>query len=88
MATRPGPRAPEGYPSTYSPPIESRDPFASAGAVPPRRYYDNDSEDFGRGRDTYASDSSQGPHDGERFYDNSGYDPYSEWSRRLSTFVL
>lgn len=82
MAARLGPRGPEGYPTsaTVSPQSQpdSRDPFNSPPAGPQRRYYDNDSEEFGRNnRDTYTSDSSQGPHDSERYYDNNGYDSYS-----------
>jgi 1,3-beta-glucan synthase len=85
MAARPGPRVQQGYPAAFSPPNDPRDPFASSNAVPQRRYYDNESDiqDDGRTRDTYGSDSSQGPHDGERYYDNNGYDSYSKWSASM-----
>ncbi|KAF7972714.1 hypothetical protein HWV62_41527 [Athelia sp. TMB] len=75
-----GPRSQEGYPtSQFSPQAQHQaDPFASSNALPPRGYYDGETESQEyRGRDTYASDSSQGPHDGERYYDNNGYDPYN-----------
>lgn len=79
-----GPRSQEGYPAS---PVSSQqqhqaDPFGSSNALPTRGYYDGESEnqDYRGTRDTYASDSSQGPHDGERYYDNNGYDPYSQWS--------
>lgn len=75
MAARSGHRVPEGYPQVYT--NNNRDPFASSNTVQ-RTYYDQDPEEYGRNRDTYASDSSQGPHDGERYLDNTGYDAYSK----------
>lgn len=71
MSGRPG-HSQEGYPSSSPSSFDAHqnqnDPFS-----PPtqRRYYDNDSEDYGR-RDTYASDNSNAG-----FYDHNGaYDPY------------
>ena len=82
MAARPGPRSQQGHPAAggapFSPQTDSRDPFAAA---PQRRYYDNESDHQdpydGRNGDAYGSDSSQGPHDSEQYYDNNGYDSYS-----------
>ena len=53
------------------------DPFGTANGAP-RRYYDNDSEEYGPGRrDTYASDSSnQGLTDPGYYDQNGAYDPY------------
>ena len=76
MASRSGRRVPEGYPQAYSL-NDDKDPFGSSNTVQ-RSYYDQDPEEYGRNRDTYASDSSHGPHDGERYLDNTGYDSYSE----------
>jgi 1,3-beta-glucan synthase len=73
MAARPGPRGQEPYLTTPT------DPFGSSNNIP-RKYYDNesDNQDYGRNRDTYTSESSHGPQDGERYYDHNGtYDPYS-----------
>jgi len=77
MAARPGPRGQQGYSGPTSPQV---DPFSPSSSAPQRRYYDNESDihDDGRNRDTYGSDSSIGPHDSERYYDNNnGFDAYS-----------
>ncbi|KAK0236382.1 1,3-beta-glucan synthase [Armillaria nabsnona] len=69
MSGRPGHNSQEGYPSSSPSSLDAHqnDPFSP----PQRRYYDNDSEDYGR-RDTYASDNSN-----TGFYDQNGaYDPY------------
>ncbi|KIY71346.1 glycosyltransferase family 48 protein [Cylindrobasidium torrendii FP15055 ss-10] len=69
MSRRPG-HSQEGYPSSSPPSTDAHqtDPFTA----PPRRYYDNDPEDYANNRDTYASDNS-----GTGFYDHNGaYDPY------------
>ncbi|KAG7451544.1 1,3-beta-glucan synthase [Guyanagaster necrorhizus] len=69
MSGRPGHNSQEGYPSSSPSSVDAHqnDPFSP----PQRRYYDNDSEDYGR-RDTYASDTSN-----TGFYDQNGaYDPY------------
>ncbi|KAK0451562.1 1,3-beta-glucan synthase [Armillaria borealis] len=70
MSGRPGHNSQEGYPSSSPSSLDAHqnDPFSPP---PQRRYYDNDSEDYGR-RDTYASDNSN-----TGFYDQNGaYDPY------------
>ncbi len=75
MSGRPGHNSQEGYPSSSPSSLDAHqnDPFSP----PQRRYYDNDSEDYGR-RDTYASDNSN-----TGFYDQNGaYDPY----RAFTTF--
>lgn len=76
-----GPRSQESHSASAFSPQQQQDPFASSNALPqqPRGYYDGEAEsqDYRGTRDTYASDSSQGPHDGDRYYDN---DPYSQWS--------
>ena len=70
-----GQRRHEGY--TSSPPsTDLHDPFGSQQNH--RGYYDDGSEDPYAHRDTYASDNSvHNYQDGERYYDQHGYDPYS-----------
>lgn len=61
-----------------SPPSSDHDPFSNSQAAD-ARYYDNDSDNYGR-RDTYMSDGSNtGLNDDDRYYDHHGaYDPYGE----------
>ena len=70
-----GHRSHEGY--TSSPPSsDPHDPFGSQQNH--QRYYDDGSEDPYTQRETYASDNSGHNYpDGERSYDQHGYDPYS-----------
>ena len=75
---RPGGTSAEGgYASSPSMETTPSDPFGTANGAP-RRYYDNDSEEYGPGRrDTYASDSSnQGLTDPGYYDQNGAYDPY------------
>ncbi|KAA1471980.1 1-3-beta-glucan synthase [Dentipellis sp. KUC8613] len=69
MASRPAPPSHESAYSSPSPPSDAHDPFN-------QRYYDNESDPYGR-RDTYGSDSSAaGLNDGDRYYDQP--DPYGQ----------
>lgn len=71
-----GHRSHEGY--TSSPPSsDPHDPFGSQQNH--QRYYDDGSEEPYAHRDTYASDSNSvhNYQDGERYYDQQGYDAYS-----------
>ena len=75
-----GHRSHDGY--TSSPPSsDPHDPFGSQQNH--QRYYDDGSEDPYAHRDTYASDNSGHDYqDGERYYDQHGYDYYSVFSLR------
>lgn len=79
-----GPISQESYSQgAFSPQSQQGDPFGSSNALPQTRgYYDGETEsqEYRGTRDTYASESSHGPNDGERYYDNNGYDPYSQWT--------
>lgn len=85
-----GHRSHEGY--TPSPPSsDPHDPFGSQQNH--RGYYDDGSEDPYTHRDTYASDNSvHNYQDGERSYDQHGYDTYSTFSlganSRPATFLF
>ena len=73
-----GHRSHEGY--TSSPPSsDPHDPFGSQHNH--QRYYDDGSEEPYTQRDTYPSDNSvHNYQDGERYYDQNGYDAYSTFS--------
>jgi len=76
-----GSRSEQGPPDASSSSLinEPHNPFGSSEVAPQRRYYDDelDNPDDGRNRDASGSDISHGLLDGERYYDNNGYDPYS-----------
>jgi 1,3-beta-glucan synthase len=84
MSQYPRSQSHEGlYPAASPPHSDSlgHDPFNAPQHTLPHRYYDNDSDHLDQPlrRDTLGSDSSNGPVDGERYYDHHGpYDPYAQ----------